>query len=365
MPLPYPLNPLGVKSGPEFFEFTVVTPRANVTVVQGNTNTVKDWGDGAVNSASSHTYAAPGTYLVRETGNLTVSSLLYCWQTPDYVTDCNWNWKALGNPGRLSTQHLTGTKYSGRPMTSLPESLVGQETSQSLLASPCTLPAYITRLPAGMRYLANLGNSQAFACWRLDTLPAGIVTLYRAFRIPGGYGQYRTFIDIEKIVRNCPDSGFTELKSVSGFCNACTGITGTAAAFMQKCPAVTVIKTSNGQETAFQDSYITLFGENDHLEITITLQSGGTWGFTPTSSAALWYMVDWGDDSRGNKATASLFSNAPDRLNTFTSGTRIEHTYTSGGTYTIKMAMKAQTLSLDAYSSTNGIWWAVGSPTIV
>ncbi len=360
MPLPYPLNPLGVKSGPEFFEFTVVTPRANITVGQGNTNTVKDWGDGTVNSASSHTYAAPGTYLVRETGNLSGTQIFNCWTTPNYVVDCNWNWAAIGAPQRLSTAAVTGHAYTGRPMTSLPESLVG-DVNQSVLASPCTLPAYITRLPAGMKYLFGLGNYQAFACWRLDMLPAGVVNIHRAFRSPGGYGQYRSFIDIEKIVRNCPSSGFTELTIMSGFCNSCTGITGTAAAFMQKCPAVTTVALANGTETAFYSSYIDLFGPEDHLEVTITLPSGGTWGFTPTSSAALWYMVNWGDDTDALKADGSVGNH----LKAFTSGTRIEHTYTSGGTYTIKLAMKAQTLSLDAYSSTNGMWWAVGSPTIV
>ena len=360
MPLPYSLNPLGVKSGPGFFEFTVVTPRANITIGQGNTNTLKDWGDGTVNSASSHTYASPGTYLVRETGNLTPSQRFYCWTTPEYVIDCNWNWKAVGHPGLLTTQYQTGTAYTGRPVPSLPESLIG-DSSQSVLASPSTIPAYITRLPAGMRYLNSLGNSQGLACWQINTLPAGIVDLFRAFRYPGGYGLYRTFIDIEKIIQNCPASGFADLTRITSFCNNCLGISGTAAAFMQKCPSVTTVKAANGTETAFYGSYIDLFGPEDHLEVTITLQSGGTWGFTPTSSAALWYMVNWGDDSDEIKATA----NVGNHLATFTSGTRIEHTSTSGGTYTIKLAMKAETLSLDAYSSTNGMWWAVGSPTIV
>jgi len=360
MPIPTLLNPLGVKFGSKFFEFTVVTPSANVTVGQGNTNTLKDWGDGTVNSASSHTYAAPGTYLVRETGNLSGAQTFYCWTTPEYIVDCNWNWAAIGAPQYLTTQALTGDAYTGRPMTSLPESLVGSEY-QSVLTYPCTIPAYITRLPAGMRSLWGLGNSQSSACWKIDTLPAGIVDLYRAFRLPGGYGEYRTFIDIENIVRNCPDSGFTDLTRISGFCNNCAGITGTAAAFMQKCPAVTNVAFANGSETAFTSSLIDLFGPGDHLEVTITLPSSGTWGFTPTSSAALWYMVNWGDDTDARKADSYMGNH----LKVFTSGARIEHTYTSGGTYTIKLAMKAQTLSLDAYTSDNGMWGAVGNPTIV
>lgn len=56
--------------------------------------------------------------------------------------------------------------------------------------------------------------------------------------------------------------------------------------------------------------------------------------------------------------------NRRDSINTFTSGTRVEHTYAKAGTYTVKLAMKASSITFDPYDNDNGEFWALGNPTI-
>ncbi len=75
------------------------------------------------------------------------------------------------------------------------------------------------------------------------------------------------------------------------------------------------------------------------------------WGFTPFSprTGYIWYCADYGDGVYG-----------PNMLTTVFRGTRVQHTFATPGTYHIKLAMNATSVSFDAYTSDNGNQAALG-----
>lgn len=208
-----------------------------------------------------------------------------------------------------------------------------------------------------------VGNSNSRAEFHIDRLPSGVTSLYRAFR----YCSSNSYIDIGKIINHAPAEGFTSLSNVVGFCDGTPCGGGSVAKFLQKCPSVTTVRDANGRECPFQSLNNSLmnFDADDHFECIVEIpEDNYTWGFIPTSSSGTWYMILWGDEvpakgkSLNNPYNYSL-------VYTFTSGTKIEHTYAKAGTYTIKLAMKAETVLFDPYVSDNGKFTALGSPTVL
>lgn len=107
---------------------------------------------------------------------------------------------------------------------------------------------------------------------------------------------------------------------------------------------------------AFRETNTTTFGSNDYFSITLTTTTSNfVWGFTPYSSEGTWYCFDWGD---GTAVTSNK------NLDIFTNNTRITHTFSTPGTYTIKLAMNADTIEFDAYDSDNGAFDMLGNPVI-
>lgn len=363
MALPYALNPMGQNSG--YFELTAKTTTANqvVNLSQGTLFTVwKDWGDGTIDTENTHTYSTPGTYLIKER---ILSSFrdgayyFYPWRSSNII-DCNWNWFGLNVNNKISyvqTNYMTGFNYTGRPMNTLPEGIVSLAV---FCGYPSTIPAYFQiMIPDQITSMSSIMNANSFAGWNVRNLPANVTTIYRAFRLSGGLPGKSTVINIGEICKNAPAGGFQFLTDVTGFANGVRATNGTVAQFLQKCPNVKTVKAANNTQAPFNASYATLFDLeqiSDHVQFTINIANAGdTWGFTPVSTGGLWCLVQWGDSS-----DVENISNTNSYIYSFTSGQRVYHTYSTAGTYTVKLAMHAESATFDNYVSTVGDWKNLG-----
>lgn len=364
--IPYALNPLGV--GKDWFEMLIEAPTDNYawTIQTGNPfnsvyNIRIEWGDGAVsawnrNSDYNHTYASKGTYLIRVRASF-INRWNFVPSGKSYqVLDCNWNWRALGDVRQISTTYLTNAAIP--PITSLPQTLTSLD---SFCGHPSGQYAWITEIPEGVTSCPSCCNSNGRAGFYVTKLPPNVTTLYRFLRMSGGYGGRKSYIDIGAVCANAPENGFQALTNISGAFNSCQAGNGTIVQFLHKCPNVVTLKlASNNTEKPFADTGGTpLFGDDNYFEITVNIsQAGQKWGFAPTSAHGLWYVWQWGDSSD----VVNTASNNYTHIDSFTSGTRIEHAYDAPGTYKVKLAMHADSIEFDPYASDNGQWWALGNP---
>lgn len=275
-----------------------VTPYWNA----GGWCNIVDWGDGSYQAATNsgtaltHTYAEAGTYKVKVRGNM--YRLWVRGTNPAAVIDCNGNWEALGN---ITT-------------------------------------------------LQGMFNSCASAIFTLNNLPSSLSSSYALIY---AFSDCRSaIVNIDAIALNAPYGGWTGLISLDGafghcgFANSPGTCTGAIAGFLRKFPNV------NNVNNAFHSTNTTTFGDNDYFEIVLTTtEANQSWGFTATSSAGRWYCFDWGD---GTAVTANK------NLDVFTSGTKVEHTFTTPGTYHIKLATAPCTIVFDPYDSDNGNYAALG-----
>lgn len=358
MSIPINTNPLGIKN--ELFQLTVkITDAPNQTLdlsqyTNAESNAIlKDWGDGIINNAKTHQYTENGTYTVSlsNPNNVTLNNFIP-WRdnSKNFVVGCNWKWDSLGDIRRIVSQSQLSnySTWEKGICTKLPSTLTSMEF---FFAYQASLPCYITSIPNGVTSLYSCGNMNSNAIFIIDKLPPNITTLHRAFR----YSSNESIIDIGKIVKNAPVNGFQQLIQINDFATADTGkinlgTGGTIAQFMNKCPNVTIIKT-NGTSNPFSGNReIQIFGENDHFECIVNIPSDNyVWGFTPISSGGTWYLIQWGDSTISStspyKANNSLY--------TFTSGTKVEHTYAKAGTYTIKLCTHTDSITFDSVVSHN------------
>ena len=362
MPIPCSLNPLGVEK--DWFEMLIKVPTANYAWSLGTNNTFGsvydiriEWGDGVVSTRHNdgtynHTYTSKGTYLIRVRASF-INRWNFVPSGKSYqVLDCNWNWRALGDVRQIYTSYLLNPGLS--PITSLPHTL----TSLSVFCGyPSKQRAWITEIPDGVTDFASCCNSNIFAGFYITKLPPNMTNLYRFPRLSGGYGGHMSYIDIGAVCANAPANGFERLQNITGFMNDCRVGNGTIVQFLHKCPNAVTLKQSSNTEKPFSGTDATLFGDYDHFECTVKItEENQVWGFTPTSEHGLWYVWQWGDGSDVPNA-----SNVT-HIDVFESGVRIEHTYAAPGTYTVKLAMHADSIAFDAYESDNGQWWALGNP---
>lgn len=366
MPIPCSLNPLGVEN--DWFEMLIEAPTDNYawSINTGNLansiyNIKIEWGDGAVsewnrNNTYNHTYTSKGTYRIRVRASV-IPRWNFVPSGKSYqVLDCNWNWKALGDVRQIYTNYLLNPGLP--PITSLPHTL----TSLSAFCGyPSIQRAWITEIPDTVTECETCCNANSVAGFYVTKLPPNIISLYRFLRLSGGYGGRKSYVDIGAVCQNAPSNGFQALTNITGAFNGCHAGNGDVVQFLHKCPNVTTLKVaSNNTEKPFADTAGThLFGVDDYFSCTVNITTAGqTWGFTPTSEHGLWYVWQWGDSSD----VINVASNKVNHIDSFTSGTRIEHTYDSPGTYTVKLAMHADSIEFDAYESDNGQWWALGNP---
>jgi hypothetical protein len=357
MSIPIELNPLGVPKdkGPNIFQLTIkITDAPNQTLNLGQANNtannaiIKDWGDGTIDNKASHTYVANGTYIVSlsNPNNITLSPF-YPWRSSSLVVGCNWKWDSLGDVRSIAAQTYLNnySTWENGVCTSLPQSLTNMT---SFFAYPADLPCYITSIPDGVTNLGGCGNMNKNATFVITKLPPNITSIGTAFRnFPP---KLTNIIDIDEIVKNAPTNGFTQLTSINGFAQGCQFNQGaTIAKFMNKCPSVTNI--GGNSVDLLNGSPIAIFGDGDHFECTVNIPSDNyVWGFTPISTGGTWYLVQWGDSTDaspnlGNKASKSLY--------TFTSGTKVAHTYAKAGTYTIKLCTHTDSITFDPVISHN------------
>ena len=316
---------------------------------------IVDWGDGsyqaAINSgtALTHTYAEAGTYKVKVRGDMhrfRVGST-----NPAAVTDCNGNWEALGNITD-GCQMFQSCGFTGTSFTQLPAGLTnGDMMFQS--CGPCSIKH---GLPVNLASMSTMFNGSGISLeFIVDKLPNSLTSLYRAFRLMKS-GQF----DFDSITENAPANGWSLLTDLEGcFCGEHTydyeNSTGSLAQFMHKLP--NVAGTGGFIFYGFRSSNcaVTLFGEDDYFEITLTTTAASqVWGFTATSDAGRWYFVDWGDNSETH--TQQMTKNSY----SFTSGSKVSHTFATPGTYHIKLATAPCTIVFDPYDSDNGNYAALG-----
>lgn len=363
--IPSIINPCGTGKL-DWFEMLIEAPTDNYAWTIGTGNAYNsaytiliEWGDGTVSTwhrdgTYNHTYTAKGQYLIR----IRASQILNLSFVPSgksyQVLDINWNWRALGDVRQIYTNHLLNSGLS--PITSLPHTL----TSLNIFCGyPSNQRAWITEIPDSVTNLSSCCNTNSVAGFYVTKLPPNITNLYCFLRDSGGYGGRKSYIDIGAVCANAPANGFQALTNITGAFNSCQAGNGDVVQFLHKCPNVTTLKiASSNTEKPFAGTLGTpLFGEDDYFSCTVNITTAGqTWGFTPTSEHGLWYVWQWGDGSDVPNA-----SNVT-HIDVFESGVRIEHTYDSPGTYTVKLAMHADSIELDAYESDNGQWWALGNP---
>lgn len=355
MSIPIELNPLGVPKykGPNIFQLTVKITDAPQTLDLSQANNtvnnalVKDWGDGIIDNKTSHTYVANGTYIVSlsNPNNITLSQFIP-WKSRNLVVGCNWKWDSLGDVRYVAAQSYLNnySTWEKGVCTSLPSTLTSMS---NFFAYQADLPCYITSIPDSVTNLQGCGNMNTNATFVVKKLPPNVNSLYSAFRnFPP---KLTNIIDIDEIVKNAPINGFTELTNIALFAQGCSFNEGaTIAKFMNVCPNVTTI---GGTPNLLNGSHIDIFGENDHFECTVNIPTDNyVWGFTPISTEGTWYLVQWGDSTDaspnlGNKAGSSLY--------TFTSGTKVTHTYKKAGTYTIKLCTHTDSITFDSVVSHN------------
>ena len=372
----HPMNVMGIKKSPYFtidLDITSdnlqfgVTPYWNA----GGYCKIIDWGDGNSTDATTsgtaltHTYPVAGKYRVKVIGSMyrfRVGST-----NPDAVINANGNWSALGDitdgtkmfyelpnatlaftdlPKNLQIGYYMFFHTGGiLPIKKLPDSLTNgegmfYELPNATLNLTAPLPDGLTNIYAMFRRSYNIK-------YVIDRFPAGLTTVANSL----GYmcqSDSNITIKLNDIVANSSTPfKITRMEywalntncsgSISGFmCNCCPNVFNVASAFV-------------GTDA-------TTFGSNDYFSITLTTTSANfVWGFTPYSSTGRWYCFDWGDNT-------PITENK--NLDVFTNNTRITHTFATPGTYTIKLAMNADTIEFDAYDSDNGAFDMLGNPVI-
>ena len=366
MSIPIKLNPLGRDNQINVFQIKVKITDYSTQILNLSQSSIvtilKDWGDGTEDTKETHTYTKNGIYIVSliNVGNGLLNPFVP-WRSSELVIGCNWKWNSLGDIRAIQT-HTYMNNYSNwtkRVCSSVPSTLTSMT---QFFGYPCNLPCYITSIPDNVTSLETCGNVNDNAIFIIDKLPSNITTLWRAFRLCNSKSR----LDIGKICENAPENGFEKLTTVYGFCNGNNydiTINGTVAQFMNKCPNVTNISNNNQLETPFQGCpNIQLFGDNDHFECTVNIpEDNYTWEFTPYSSKGTWYLIQWGD--------STISPTSPYKTNSclykFTSGTKVQHTYSKAGTYTIKLCTTTDQIVFDSVSSHNNQFQFLGNQTNV
>ena len=359
MGIPYRFNPLGIAARDPWsntFDIIVDMPAGGSYTFYraGAGEIVVSWGDGSVERVTAggnktHTYSSAGTRTIKFFGTTTIFWPAQSSAMMTYIVDCNWNWNAL--PNLISISYLgPWTKPTPTPVTYLPKKL--SSGTSTLLGYPCALATDITELPDQLPNLNAFGNSNSRALFRLSALPKGLNgSCYRAFRMCS-LGSY---LDIGSTVRNAPKGGFPGVSDVSQFgASSMYGANGSIAEFMRLFPNVTKVTDNGYLGTPFNYTVTPPFLPGDHFEIKLTTTSASQeWGFTPRGTHR-WYVLNWGDNTSPNN-NVNLKP-----VSLFTSVSRVAHTYANAGTYTISLAMDAESIEFDHYDSDNGLTQYLG-----
>ena len=135
-----------------------------------------------------------------------------------------------------------GCKKAILPFNELPPNLVGLQTNAFAYCHEATFT--VTSIPAGVT-----GLSGAFSkCWKahikLSSLPANITSMNLAFE------ETKLEMNLDEVVNNAPEGGFTALTNLNGAFFGCAGVTGSRSRFLAACPnAVTNKYTFSGTNT--------------------------------------------------------------------------------------------------------------------
>ena len=197
-----------------------------------------DWGDGTETDAArsgttlSHTYAAEGEYILRIKGDLLRLSSASL--NPGALRSCNGNWGALGTLTSGNTMFYNAVN-AVLDFTELPPSL----TSAISMFNGCrAAPLRLTSLPPGLVTANSMFQSCLSAELNITELPAGITTGVYLF-----YRCLKATIDLDTLVANAP-GGWPSLTNANfmfysaGSGNTPGTVTGSQAAFKNKCPGV-------------------------------------------------------------------------------------------------------------------------------
>ena len=266
MPIPTRFNPMGKSNRPQAFELVVKPGILASDMTYGFTPYWNaggycsvDWGDGAKEDAVSnktklnHTYAVAGTYRVK------INADLYLIKVGGAVLyDCNEKWECLGclgsgsfdmnsmfeSSGNLIHTFKTlpqGFKYTNYmfrycskvdfAMASLPEGI----THSGSMFSGCTnatLP--LTSLPESLNRAPSMFSGCTKATLPLTSLPDGLSDATQMFD-----SCKNAEINLDTLVANAPDEGWTKLTSIRLMFRNCSKVTGSRSAFLAKCPNVT------------------------------------------------------------------------------------------------------------------------------
>lgn len=353
---------------------------------------VLDWGDGTYTAATNsgaqliHTYAAAGSYKIKARGS--VYRLRIGSTNPTALIDCNGNWDALGDITN-GQDMFSGCTDALLTFTSLPAGLTnGQSMFNNCISAllpfdvlpdgltngygmffrcynaPLAfseLPTWlvdgrnmfafcynailpIKKLPTGLTGNQAMFNRCTCAELDLHELPPNITSVQDMF-----HACERAVISLTDIANNSTQ-GWPGLTTLYYFLNGAGTysspgtVTGHIATFMRKLPNV------NTMALPFTNTATTIFSNNDYFELTLrTTVANQVWGFTATSDKGRWFCYDWGEGEAGSRG-----------LTTFTSGTKVTHTFATPRTYRIKLATAPCNIVFDAYDSDNGNYWALG-----
>lgn len=135
-----------------------------------------------------------------------------------------------------------GCKKAILPFNELPPNLVGVQTNAFAYCHEATFT--VTSIPAGVTGL----NGTFSKCWKanikLSSLPANIANMNLAFE------ETKLEMNLDEIVANAPEGGFTALTNLNGTFFGCKGVTGSRSRFLAACPnAVTNEYTFRGTTT--------------------------------------------------------------------------------------------------------------------
>ena len=296
MPIPCKMNPFGKSNKPTAFELIVKPGILTTGMSYGFTPywneggyCFVDWGDGSKEDATksgtklNHNYAEAGTYTIK------IKSECYQvgfagWDSYPIVDSCSGDWDKLGNltSGYLMFYNCTNMQID---CTSLPDGLTNGQLMFCLCKtakfSSVSLPESLTNGSSMFDSCSNAelplislpnaltnGNNMFSGCRNaqlpLASLPEGLTTARGMFYVCGKAeikltklpseltDCYRMFqycnaeINLDTLVANAPEEGWTKLTNITNMFNGCSKVTGSRSAFLAKCPA-----NVTGADTAF------------------------------------------------------------------------------------------------------------------
>lgn len=116
------------------------------------------------------------------------------------------------------------------PFTNLPPKLV---TGTNIFSGCTSAISTITELPDTLTACGGIFNKCAKMDIRLSKFPPGITTLNSAFN------QTNAVINLDEVVANAPEGGFTALTDIAAAFYYAPGVTGSRSRFLAICPNLT------------------------------------------------------------------------------------------------------------------------------